>query len=815
MFRKNVAGQFIHFQGVDASTGGIKSGVTWTVRRCIDGTFAAGGGTVTEDSTNGWYKYAMSQADTNGNDIAFNFTGTGAVPQTVNIVTTAGDPTDSVRFGLTALPNAAAGASTGLPLSVDSSGRVDVLKVNGTSQTAGDIYSKVSGLTFTVANQVDVNAKSWAGGTIPAVNVTGVPLVDAKYLLGTIFSTPATAGIIDVNLKNIANAAVSASTAQLGVNVVNAGGTAWASGSLTSGVFAASAINAAAIASGAITNAKFAAGAIDATAIADAAIDRATFAADTGHQTIRSNTAQTGASTSITLDSSASATTDFYTGDWVYLTGATGAGQARLITAYNGSTKVATVAPAWATNPDVTSTFAILPAAKISGVTLTDTTTTVTNQLTAAQIATGIWQDTTAGDFTVASSIGKCLYIANIAPGSANGLATVGASLTIGTNNDKTGYSLSVTPPTASAIATAVWTDTTAGDFTTALSIGKSIMNGVSLGTGLTVNTLTNAPSDSSGVTTLLTRLSSTRATNLDNLDAAISSRGTSTLTQTQVTGGAYSVQSSSCVLGDTRIANLDATVSSRGTSTLTQTQITGGAYNIQSASCVLGDARIAHLDADVSSRGTSTLTQAQVTGGAYALNSASFAFNTAFDFTSTQKTSLNAATPGDSSGVTTLLSRIGGSITISGGKVAATVASGDDADAASIKTTIGVAGAGLTAVALTAAYDAAKTAASATALAAVQTHGDSAWATATSVVVSDKSGFSLASTGLDSIAVTAPSGPATNFRQMVVQTWRRFFKRATKDATNIKTYADDGTTVVTTQAYTSSGSDDDVGAAT
>lgn len=39
---------------------------------------------------------------------------------------------------------------------------------------------------------------------------------------------------------------------------------------------------------------------------------------------------------------------------------------------------------------------------------------------------------------------------------------------------------------------------------------------------------------------------------------------GTSTLTQTQVTGGAYSVQSSSCVLGDARIANLDAAVSTR-----------------------------------------------------------------------------------------------------------------------------------------------------------------------------------------------------------------------------------------------------------
>lgn len=59
--------------------------------------------------------------------------------------------------------------------------------------------------------------------------------------------------------------------------------------------------------------------------------------------------------------------------------------------------------------------------------------------------------------------------------------------------------------------------------------------------------------------------------------------------------------------IGDARLANLDAAISSRGTSTLTQTQVTGGAYSIQSASAVLGDARIANLDATVSSRGTST----------------------------------------------------------------------------------------------------------------------------------------------------------------------------------------------------------------
>ena len=46
---------------------------------------------------------------------------------------------------------------------------------------------------------------------------------------------------------------------------------------------------------------------------------------------------------------------------------------------------------------------------------------TAPTNLTAAQIATGVWQDSTAGDFTTASSIGKALYIANIAPGASGG----------------------------------------------------------------------------------------------------------------------------------------------------------------------------------------------------------------------------------------------------------------------------------------------------------------------------------------------------------------------------------------------------------
>lgn len=81
------------------------------------------------------------------------------------------------------------------------------------------------------------------------------------------------ADALQVDAIQIAGAAVSTSTAQLGVNAVQAGGTAWGSGAITSGSFAAGAINAAAIADGAIDAGAIATGAIDADALAADAVD--------------------------------------------------------------------------------------------------------------------------------------------------------------------------------------------------------------------------------------------------------------------------------------------------------------------------------------------------------------------------------------------------------------------------------------------------------------------------------------------------------------------------------------------------------------
>jgi len=70
-------------------------------------------------------------------------------------------------------------------------------------------------------------------------------------------------------------------------------------------------------------------------------------------------TAQAGAASTITLHAGASAVDNFYRNQIIRLTGGTGSGQRRQIIAYSGSTKVATVAPAWATTPNATSTFQI------------------------------------------------------------------------------------------------------------------------------------------------------------------------------------------------------------------------------------------------------------------------------------------------------------------------------------------------------------------------------------------------------------------------------------------------------------------------
>jgi len=72
------------------------------------------------------------------------------------------------------------------------------------------------------------------------------------------------------------------------------------------------------------------------------------------------DTAQAGAAGSITLSATESAVNDYFKGQTIAIFGGTGAGQSRACYGYTGGTKVALTRPAWATNPDNTSEYAIV-----------------------------------------------------------------------------------------------------------------------------------------------------------------------------------------------------------------------------------------------------------------------------------------------------------------------------------------------------------------------------------------------------------------------------------------------------------------------
>src|ERR1051326_1717466 len=142
MYRKNTAGQHLGFGLVKASDGTALAGATVTGYRSIDGGVqAAGTGTVT-DLGNGQYDYALSQADTNGNQISFEFAATSAIPREKTIVTTAANPTDAVRFGLTALPSGAVGSGPN-SFNLDASGYIEsnALAINSVATSRSEEHT--------------------------------------------------------------------------------------------------------------------------------------------------------------------------------------------------------------------------------------------------------------------------------------------------------------------------------------------------------------------------------------------------------------------------------------------------------------------------------------------------------------------------------------------------------------------------------------------------------------------------------------------------------------------------------------------------
>lgn len=246
MYRKNVAGQFLYFAMV-TTAGVADTAATVTVKRCIDGgAQATAGGTVTHRG-GGQYELALTQADTNGNNLSFFFTATGDVPVEKTIVTTAADPTDAVRFGLTALPNAAAEAAGGLytrgvgagQIAQDANGNVrvnvDTIKTNPVVN-AGTV-------TFPAGATLASTTNITAGTITTTTNVTNAPTagdltatMKASVTTAATAATPAAASVTGNVAGNVVGS-VGSVVGNVGGNVTGSvGSVVGAVGSVTAAV---------------------------------------------------------------------------------------------------------------------------------------------------------------------------------------------------------------------------------------------------------------------------------------------------------------------------------------------------------------------------------------------------------------------------------------------------------------------------------------------------------------------------------------------------------------------------------------------------
>ena len=492
---------------------------------------------------------------------------------------------------------------------------------------------------------------------------------------------------------------------------------------------------------------------------------------------IETGTAQSGSSISITLRAGASATDDIYTDSHITILSGTGAGQTRLITSYTGSSKIAVVSPNWQTNPGGTSIYAIIPFNRVD----------ISHWL---------------GTLTTAATAGiPDVNVKNINNVSTSSVTTISA-------NQGTTQPINFTGTGASALVKSDTVDIAgAAVSTTVAQIGVNIVNVAAdtAAAGNIANTFNgtgyvnaNAPAQQQQVTNIavtsaaLNKIASSRTittgsgvggvANTNTLDSVYDS-----ISDTTGTLDAYYEFDLSSISGAIAVgANWDGYLVGI-TNTLKIFAYNWGAAGWDQLGIING------ISTTVNQAFDGELTSAHTgTGGNLGLVRIRF-----------QNTGLTSATlktdriligyvvvPTFPTNFSSLSIDASGRIDV--GKILGTASAGAvgyvgiDWGQVTNKTTTN---------ALTG-----------TTISTTQVVASVTGAVGSVTTVSDKTGYSLGATGLDTITASDPAAVATTFPQMVVQTWRRFFKRSTLTSTQLKTYKDDNSTVETTQTVSDDG---------
>lgn len=208
--KKNVSGQKVGAQMITASDGSAFTGsvtVAVTGDAGTQATGSVGSGACTHEG-NGYHTYAPAQAETNYDLIAFTFTGTGAIPATVQVYTNFPQTGDSyARLG------APAGASVSADVAAVKSETASILTDTAEIGAAGAGLTEAGGtgdhLTAIPWNASwDVEVQSECADALAAYDPPTNAEMEARTLPAASYFDPSADTV--TNVTNVANASVSA-----------------------------------------------------------------------------------------------------------------------------------------------------------------------------------------------------------------------------------------------------------------------------------------------------------------------------------------------------------------------------------------------------------------------------------------------------------------------------------------------------------------------------------------------------------------------------------------------------------------------------
>ncbi len=223
--RKNVSGQIVSASLVSRTDGSAVTTGTTTVYVTGDGgTQASGGGTVTHEG-NGEWSYAPTQAETNYTHIAFTFTNTSAVGQTLNVYTVGQDFTAAQLNANVTQISGDSVAADNLEAATDGTGynvgNGSVVAASVTAEVTANVTA-ISGDTAAADNleaAADGTGYNLGGGAVVAASVTG-------NVGGTVngFTAVALADFFDTNSGTTYASAVAGSVVKEIVDNASGGG---------------------------------------------------------------------------------------------------------------------------------------------------------------------------------------------------------------------------------------------------------------------------------------------------------------------------------------------------------------------------------------------------------------------------------------------------------------------------------------------------------------------------------------------------------------------------------------------------------------